>query len=218
MYSFESLALSTVGLGMYLNSRFLTFLGIGITCQFGQIFKIHRKTTGTKALGWLDRILLTSGVFGHHLGTFLFIENNITLLFLTLWRFFSISGHSLALLKDKLNCSKLTLDIVGWTRVIFCLGIFQPIMILSLIGNRYNYWSNSSNINQLAIGLKKGGIGIVSYILFRGIRMHIVRNYRVKVGLEKCNTANFLNTYGRQKYILEYEIFMLYLGTILLMV
>ena len=216
MYSFESLALTTVGLGMYYDSNLLKIIGVGITCQFGQIYKIHRKSTGTKALNLPDRLLLTSGVFGHHLGTFLFINNNITLGFLTAWRFFSISGHSLALLKDKLKVSKLTLDIVGWTRVFFCLGIFQPIMNISLIGHRFNYWDTNSSINKLAIGLRQGGWGIISYILFRGIRMHIVRNYRVKVGLKKCNTANFLNTYGRQKYILEYEIFMLYLGTLLL--
>ena len=216
MYSFESLALTTVGLGMYFDSNILKIIGVGITCQFGQIYKIHRKSTGTKALNLPDRLLLTSGVFGHHLGTFLFINNNVTLGFLTAWRFFSISGHSLALLKNKLKASQLTLDIVGWTRVFFCLGIFQPIMNIALIGNRLNYWNNTSQINQLALGLRQGGYGIISYILFRGIRMHIVRNYRVKVGLEKCNTANFLNTYGRQKYILEYEIFMLYLGTILL--
>ena len=122
MYSFESLALTTVGLGMYYDSNLLKIIGVGITCQFGQIYKIHRKSTGTKALNLPDRLLLTSGVFGHHLGTFLFINNNITLGFLTAWRFFSISGHSLALLKDKLKVSKLTLDMIGWTRVFFLFG------------------------------------------------------------------------------------------------
>ena len=62
-------------------------------------------------------------------GTFLYIHNPATLAFLTAWRVVSISGHSMLYVKDNLQAPMWVLHVMGWTRVVLCVGIFQPLLL-----------------------------------------------------------------------------------------
>jgi hypothetical protein len=68
MYSAEPIALVLLGLSVHLQSVVGMLAAVLVMFQGTQIFRIHRRTTGTVATGAVDRLLLTSGAMGrwHH--------------------------------------------------------------------------------------------------------------------------------------------------------
>jgi hypothetical protein len=68
-------------------------VGIGVTSQLTQTFRLQRKTTGTQPVDDLHKALLVVKSHMHHLGSFVYLGNVQTALFVACWRWTSISGH-----------------------------------------------------------------------------------------------------------------------------
>ena len=217
LYSLESPGLLVMGLGAYLQSISLLVIASFVMCQGCQLYRIQRKTTGTQAASTVDRLLLTSGVFAHHTSTFLYLSNPVTIAFVTGWRAISISGHSMLYVKDKIHAPMWVIHLMGWSRVVFCVGVVQPFLLWLLCSARRDELVSGSWQADLASGLEANATGIIAYLLYRGWRMWTVLIIRNRDGIEKCNTANPLNSYGRQKPILEIEVIVLHVLALLLL-
>jgi hypothetical protein len=217
LYSLESPGLLVMGLGAYLQSISLLVIASFVMCQGCQLYRIQRKTTGTQAVSTVDRMLLTSGVFAHHTSTFLYLSNPVTVAFVTGWRMISISGHSMLYVKDKMNAPMWVIHLMGWSRVVVCVGIVQPFLLWLLWSARRDELVSGSWQADLASGLEANATGMIAYLLYRGWRMWTVLLVRNREGIEKCNTANPLNSYGRQKPILEIEVIVLHVLALLLL-
>jgi hypothetical protein len=64
MYSAEPIALALLGLSVHLQSVVGMLVAVLVMFQGTQIFRIHRRTTGTVATGAVARLLLTCGAMG----------------------------------------------------------------------------------------------------------------------------------------------------------
>ena len=80
----------------------LAALGVAVTTQGGQIFRVQRKSTGTAAMDSSHLLCLTTSAMAHPLASFAVLPNATTAAFVLAWRFVSISGH--AVRRNALHC------------------------------------------------------------------------------------------------------------------
>jgi len=105
LYGLDGIAALILGYSIYIKNNYLIFLTILISTKVFLLHFLSRMVTGLHAYTNNAIALQTTKTFLHHLGSFFFISSYYSkIIFITsIWRFISLSGHSLLSITHLLN-------------------------------------------------------------------------------------------------------------------
>lgn len=205
-YGLEFLAVLPLSYAPYAPSKTtaacLAALGVCALTQAFQFVRIQRKTTGTRPV---DKHHVKATVIAglcHHLGTFVYIPNVQTALFVAAWRVFSLSTHSLDLVDSYFKPGPRFFEWYGVVRYFSCVGFFQSACLACLVAHAAGLETAFPRAAAVGAGLLANRSGHASYMLFRSLRLSDTRHKRNSGAMAP---TNLLNTYGRQKPLIEIE-------------
>ena len=85
-------------------------------------------------------------------------------------------------LRDDLKFPMVYIDILGWGRVIYCVFLVQPIIIVLLLAFIRGGLEEGSSLYTLAMGLCANAEGHVSYLTYRTKVLYETLQQRNKLG------------------------------------
>lgn len=158
-----------LGLGIYYESNFLTFISLMLICKFYLLHLLSRMVTGIKTHSNQAIALQTTKTFLHHVGSFSFLtiktcsfayERSLNVPFYesvvimtSIWRFISMNGHAAMTLRDSISTK--SYNQIMWT-INHIRNIFMVFMLASI-------WMSP----RLQRGFALSASGHISYMLVR---------------------------------------------------
>ena len=127
LHGMDGMAALLIGLSIYFRSIVGLWIGLIIITKIFLIHVLNRMILGKKTDGGiLAECTQTTKSFLHHVSSFLFIQEPTEIIITTVWRFVSMSGHALLVLRGKV--SSITVYRLNWMvailRIIILLGLF----------------------------------------------------------------------------------------------
>ena len=102
LHAMDCLIVILLGMGIYFERLEIVWLAMILLSKLFLLSFITRMITGRASPTHFAAILQTSRAYLHHIGSFIFISGSSEMVILTtLWRFVSMSGHSLVYFRDR---------------------------------------------------------------------------------------------------------------------
>ena len=154
LHGMDGVAALLIGLSIYFRSIVGLWIGLIIITKIFLIHVLNRMILGKKTDGGiLAECTQTTKSFLHHCANFLFIQEPTEIMITTMWRFVSMSGHALLVLRGKV--SPITVYRLNWIvailRIVILLGLF--------VGCLYD--------KTLRCAFGRSAIGHITYMMVR---------------------------------------------------
>ena len=154
LHGMDGMAALLIGLSIYFRSIVGLWIGLIIISKVFLIHVLNRMILGKKTDGGiLAECTQTTKSFLHHCANFLFIQEPTEIIITTIWRFVSMSGHALLVLRGKVSPS--TVYRLNWIvailRIVIVLGLF--------VGCLYD--------KTLRCAFGRSAIGHITYMMVR---------------------------------------------------
>lgn len=102
LHAMDCIIVILLGIGIYIERLEIVWLAMILLSKLFLLSFITRMITGRASPNVFAAILQTSRAYLHHIGSFIFISGSSNMIILTtIWRFLSMSGHSLVFFRDK---------------------------------------------------------------------------------------------------------------------
>jgi len=102
LHAMDSLIMTLLGIGIYFERLEIVWIAMILMSKLFLLSFITRMITGRASPTRFAAVLQTSRAYLHHIGSFIFISgSNDMIILTTIWRFISMSGHSLVYFRDK---------------------------------------------------------------------------------------------------------------------
>ena len=104
-------------------------------------------------------------------------------------------NRSMPFLREDLKFSNFYIDVLGWGRVVYCVFLVQPIIIMLLITFLRGGLEEGSSLYALAMGLCANAEGHVSYLMYRTKVLYETLQKRNKLGTTNMNKGSSIRQY-----------------------
>jgi hypothetical protein len=199
LHMIDSISILMVGYGMFHQSKIIFLIGLLFSAKFMFLSLASRMVTGNKAVGIIAEIEELTKVFIHHFGSFLLIDDPLTIMLTGIWRAISISGHAVLALRRKLSSD--LYDKLNWLCVHLRTACMFLIILLSFMSP------------ELRKGLAVSALGHVAYMVVR--LSAVFRMGSIYLTSEEKDEWNHANDSEKIKILvsLRYPWFLLELAT-----
>ena len=155
MHGLDGFAALLIGVSMYYRSTVGLWVGLVVITKVFLIHVLNRMILGKKTSedSLLAEWTQTTKSFLHHVSSFLFIQEPLEIAITTVWRFVSMSGHALLVLRGR--ASPLIIDRMNWGVALLRIAINLLVLLGCLVDL------------PLRRSFGRSAVGHVSYMMVR---------------------------------------------------
>ena len=109
LHGLDGFAALLIGFSIYYRSSLLLWISLLIITKFGLIHVMNRLILGKNENdgNFISKYIQTTKSYFHHVSSFFFIQDPIEIIITSLWRFISMSGHAMLVMRGRIDKNNL---------------------------------------------------------------------------------------------------------------